>query len=249
MNTSTTTPSTEDPLYRQVSDDLLQRIQAGEFPLDSTMPKEVDLARQLGVSRVTLRQALQILEKGGVIRRVRRTGTRVIATTPASTYVQHMDGIETIFRLAGQTAMRIDQVSTEAHSAWPELQELPCSTGYWMRIEGVRHMQGQATLSTWSTIFVDNRYAGIGPFLHGEVDSVYALIDKVYGLTVHTVRHRIHACALPAVAAKALSLPVGLPALQVCAWLYAQDGTLIEYVRSVHDPAMVSIELTSTRSS
>ena len=248
MKTIPTSSPGEDPLYRRVSDDLLKRIQAGEFPVDSLMPKEVDLASQLGVSRVTLRQALQILEKGGVISRVRRVGTRVIAAAPASTYIQHMDGLDTILRLAGQTAMRIDHVTTEPHAAWPELQDLPCSTGYWMRVEGVRHMQGQTALSTWTTVFVDNRYAGIGPFLSGEVDSVYSLIDQVYGLSVHSIRHRIRACPLPPQAARALALPEGMPALEVCAWLHADDGTLIEYVRSVHDPAVISIELSSTRS-
>ena len=248
MKTASTSSPGEDPLYRRVSDDLLKRIQAGEFPVDSLMPKEVDLAHQLGVSRVTLRQALQILEKGGVISRVRRVGTRVIAAVPASTYIQQMDGLDTILRLAGQTAMRIDRVTTEAHAAWPELQDLPCSTGYWMRVEGVRHMQGQTALSTWTTVFIDNRYAGIGPFLNGEVDAVYSLIEQVYGLSVHSIRHRIRACSLPPQAAQALSLPEGTPALEVCAWLHADDGTLIEYVRSVHDPAVISIELSSTRS-
>ena len=37
-------------------------------------------------------------------------------------------------------------------------------------------------------------------------------------------------------------------ALQVQAWLYAADGSLIEYVRSIHNPALISIELQSTRS-
>lgn len=249
MKSASTPSSGEEPLYRRVSDALRQRIQTGEFPVGSLLPKEVDLARQMGVSRVTLRQALQILEKGGVISRVRRVGTRVIALAPASTYVQHMDGLDTILRLAGQTAMRIDHVSTEPHAAWPELQDLPCSTGYWLRVEGVRHMQGQTALSTWTTVFIDNRYAGIGPFLHGEVDAVYPLIEQVYGLTVHRIRHRIRACTLPRQAAKALGLAEGIPALEVCAWLHAHDGTLIEYVRSVHDPAVISIELSSTRSS
>ncbi|WP_198968834.1 GntR family transcriptional regulator [Xylophilus sp. ASV27] len=248
MKPESSTPATEDPLYRRVGDDLLQRIQAGEFPVGSVMPRELDLARQLGVSRVTLRQALQILEKGGVVSRVRRVGTRVIAAAPAATYVQRMDGIEAILRLAGQTAMRIDRISTEAHADWPELQDLPCSTGYWMRIEGARHMQGQQALSTWTTVFVDNRHAGIAPFLQGEVDAVYPLIEQVYGLAVHGLRHRIRACALPPEAARVLGLPAGSPALEVCAWLHAQDGTLIEYVRSLHDPAVISIELFSTRS-
>jgi len=242
-----TAPVADSPLYQRVAVELLKRIEAGEFPVGEVMPKELDLAAQLGVSRVTLRQALQIVEKAGVISRIRRVGTRVIATAPAATYVQRMDGMDNILRLAGQTAMRIQRVSTEPHHAWPELHDLPCPTGFWLRIEGVRHMQGQQALSTWTTVFVDNRHAGIAPFLQEEVEAVYPLLERVYGLAVHAIRHRIRACAMPAEASAALSLPAGAPALEVCAWLHAADGTLVEYVRSLHDPTVISIELSTER--
>jgi DNA-binding GntR family transcriptional regulator len=247
MNSKKPPSTAEEPLYQRVADQLLERIQGGDFPVGCVMPKELDLAGQLGVSRATLRQALDILEKAGVITRVRRVGTRVIATAPAATYVQRMDGLDNILRFAGQTAMRIHRLSTEPHAAWPELQDLPCSTGYWMRIEGVRHMQGQQAHSTWTAVFIDNRYAGIGPLLREEVDAIYPLLEQVYGLAVHSIRHRIRACPLPEEATVALGLPAGAPALEVCAWLYAADGTLIEYVRSLHNPDVISIELSSTR--
>lgn len=65
------------PLHSQVEDLLrklieLPRYQAGEF-----LPKEVDLARQLGISRNTLRQATNKLEYEGLIVRKKGYGTKV----------------------------------------------------------------------------------------------------------------------------------------------------------------------------
>ncbi|MFT4269273.1 MAG: GntR family transcriptional regulator [Xenophilus sp.] len=236
-----------EPLYRQVSAALLERIKSGEWRVGAVLPRELDLAKLLGVSRVTLRQALDILEKGGVVQRERKVGTKVIAEGMRMPYIQQMDGLEQTLRLAGQTAMRVDSMRTVKGEPDEGLAGVASVTGYWLVIEGVRHMQGVSTLSTCTTVYVDNKYAGIAPFLDQEVDSVYALVEQVYGLSVHSIRHRISACALSEPMAHTLGLPAGSPGLQVQAWLHAVDGSLIEYVRSIHNPGLISIELQSTR--
>jgi len=235
------------PLYRQVSTALLEQIQSGQWIVGTVLPKELDLAKRLGVSRVTLRQALNILEKGGVVQRERKLGTKVIADTITAPYVQQMNGLEQILRLAGQTAMRVTQMRALKDNLDEGLEGIASATGYWLAIDGVRLMRGANTLSTCTTVWVDNKYAGITPFLDQEVDSVYALIEQVYGLSVHGIRHRISACALDDDMARTLELPSGSPGLQVQAWLYDASGTLIEYVRSIHNPALISIELQSNQ--
>lgn len=243
-----TTPSAaSEPLYRQVSSSLLDRIKSGDLAVGMILPKELDLAKELGVSRVTLRQALDILEKGGVVQRVRKVGTKVIAQGMTTAYVQQMDGLDNILRLAGQTAMRVNQLTTLKGEPDDGLAGIASATGYWLVVAGVRHLQGASALSTWTTVYVDNKYAGIAPFLDREVDSVYALVEQVYGLAVHSISHRISACALSEEVARALELPAGSAGLQVQAWLYAADGSLIEYVRSIHNPVLISIELKSQR--
>jgi len=225
---------------------LLTRIQSGQWAVGTTLPKELDLAKQLGISRVTLRQALNILEAGGVIQRLRKAGTRVIADTMAVPYVQKMNGLDQILRLADQTAMRVERIRTTKDTSEAGLAGMASATGYWLVIEGVRHRQGISTISTCTTVWVDNKYAGIVPFLDQEVSSVYALIEQVYGLGVHSIRHHISACALDDHVARTLGLVAGSPGLQVQAWLHDASDALIEYVRSVHNPALMSIELESS---
>jgi DNA-binding FadR family transcriptional regulator len=54
-------------LYRQIAEQLRALIAAGEFSPGSRLPAERDLARQLGVSRPSVREALIALEVEGVI--------------------------------------------------------------------------------------------------------------------------------------------------------------------------------------
>lgn len=64
------------PLSAQALDALVRAIVAGSFD-DGRLPAEYDLARQLGVSRTTVRSALQALEQIGMIERRPGRGTRV----------------------------------------------------------------------------------------------------------------------------------------------------------------------------
>lgn len=54
-------------LYRQIAEQLHQAVAAGEYPPGTRLPGERDLAKQLGVSRPSLREALIALEVQGVI--------------------------------------------------------------------------------------------------------------------------------------------------------------------------------------
>ena len=52
-------------LYRQIAGQLRKLITAGEFVVGARLPAERDLARQLGVSRPSVREALIAMEVEG----------------------------------------------------------------------------------------------------------------------------------------------------------------------------------------
>jgi GntR family transcriptional regulator len=58
---------------------LLEAIRERSF-VDGKLPAENELAARMGVSRTTLRAALQMLEHDGIVSRRRRTGTRIVAS-------------------------------------------------------------------------------------------------------------------------------------------------------------------------
>ncbi|MGI8946738.1 MAG: FadR/GntR family transcriptional regulator [Ornithinimicrobium sp.] len=66
----------------RIAEQVVGRIQSGEFPLGTRLPSETELARQFGVSRPSVREALGALQFVGYIDSVRGSGSRVISVTP-----------------------------------------------------------------------------------------------------------------------------------------------------------------------
>lgn len=65
------------PFYYQIANMLRQKIEQGVLAPGEKLPKEIDLSKAFGVSRVTLRQSLSILEEEGLLIRGRGQGTFV----------------------------------------------------------------------------------------------------------------------------------------------------------------------------
>lgn len=68
------------PLYKQIADELEQKIAYGEFPAGSVLPSERKLADQLGVNRSTVVLAYSELRSLGILESRPGSGTRVSVT-------------------------------------------------------------------------------------------------------------------------------------------------------------------------
>jgi len=66
------------PLYQQIYDMLHARIIDGTLKLNDHLPAEQDLTKALGVSRITVKRAMNELAVAGLVRRQRGIGTVVI---------------------------------------------------------------------------------------------------------------------------------------------------------------------------
>jgi DNA-binding GntR family transcriptional regulator len=55
------------PAYQQIADDLRAAITAGRYPVGERLPVERELARQYGVTAMTVRHGLDVLRAEGVI--------------------------------------------------------------------------------------------------------------------------------------------------------------------------------------
>ena len=66
------------PVYYQLKNIILKKIQSGEFAQGSLIPSERDLGENLNISRMTVRQALNQLVTEGVLYREKGRGTFVI---------------------------------------------------------------------------------------------------------------------------------------------------------------------------
>jgi GntR family transcriptional regulator, transcriptional repressor for pyruvate dehydrogenase complex len=75
-------PIRVEPAYRKVAAALLERITARTINAGERLPPEMELARQFGVHRGTVREALRELETNGVLKRER--GSKLMMVTRPS---------------------------------------------------------------------------------------------------------------------------------------------------------------------
>ncbi|MFS0654799.1 GntR family transcriptional regulator [Bacillus sp. 179-C3.3 HS] len=101
------------PLYIDVYDKLYKQIMDGMFPVDAKLPTETELAKIYGVSRMTLRQALALLQDDGLIKSIHGKGNFIIGSQNKDTpiglekignplykcHTENIDDVELSFRL------------------------------------------------------------------------------------------------------------------------------------------------------
>lgn len=71
------------PKYQSVADDLRFHILHGKYASSRTLPTEFVIANQYGVSRQTVRQALALLAKAGLIEKRQGSGSHIVRNTLA----------------------------------------------------------------------------------------------------------------------------------------------------------------------
>lgn len=83
---TTKTPKTEresaNPLYNQVVEGIRAKIESGAYKINSKIPTEPELCEEYGVSRITVRRAVEELEAEGLL--VRRQGKGTFVTEKAA---------------------------------------------------------------------------------------------------------------------------------------------------------------------
>lgn len=65
------------PLYTQLADTLKNKIYSGEYAMGDSLPSERTIATHYGVSHFTVRKALDVLERDGIVIRMQGKGTYV----------------------------------------------------------------------------------------------------------------------------------------------------------------------------
>ncbi|WP_246804799.1 GntR family transcriptional regulator [Desulfosarcina cetonica] len=75
-------PDSPIPLYHQLADLLMTAIDAGDYPPESRIPSEPQLAKTYGIGRPTVRQAIDLLVRRGLLTRRRGSGTYVRPPVP-----------------------------------------------------------------------------------------------------------------------------------------------------------------------
>ncbi|WP_329521511.1 FadR/GntR family transcriptional regulator [Spirillospora sp. NBC_01491] len=83
-------PLRPSPLVEQAADHLREQIADGSWPVGTRLPGETTLAKQLGVGRSTVREAVRALAGAGLLQARQGAGVFVIATEPAEDWAARL---------------------------------------------------------------------------------------------------------------------------------------------------------------
>ncbi len=214
------------PVHVQIEEQLAGQIASGELHTGERLPPERDLARDLNVSRMTVRQALSSLAARGLVERGAGRGTFVAPRKVDHDLTRVAGFSEQLARQGLEPGAKIIDVS-ETPAGWrisAALEIAPKAPV--VRIQRLRLADGipMALEDSW---FPAERFPGFADHdLHG---SLYALMRDVYGVAPVRAIERLEPVLARAHEARALDVPARAPLMLVERTAYGGDGTPVEF--------------------
>jgi GntR family transcriptional regulator len=209
-----TVHGTLGPIAEHVRARMLEEIGAGALRPGERLGAERDMALRYGVSRSTLRLAIEALESTGHLRRVRgRAGGTFVAERRVERDLTHITGLPAYLRRQGfEAGTRI--LSARLIEADDEtVQTLELAPGA-LAFEIVRtRLADGAPISLERARLPADRFPGL--LDHSLRDSILALMQTVYGVVPREAIERIEIVGASASAARLLDVPRSSPLLSV----------------------------------
>ena len=213
------------PLYPRVQDVLRAAIVARRVAPEAALPPERDLATDLGVSRITIRKAIDGLVTEGLLRR--RQGAGTFVSTRVEKQFSKLTSFSEDMAARGRSA-RSEWLAKAAGTVNPdEALSLGLSPGTGVyRFARIRFADDIGMALEYSTI------AGYGLDSVDAVDaSLYAALDQADNRPVRALQ-RLRAVLFPADKAALIGVDPGAPGLFIERRGFLADGRVIEMTQS-----------------
>ncbi len=213
--------------FRRLQTELAAMI-AG-LPAESRLPSEPELARRLGVSRATLREAMRSFEVQGLIRRRQGVGTFVVAQVPViDSGLEVLESIETLAqRINLPVKMGELQVQQDvADDAEAAALNLPLGSPL-TRVSRVIYTENRPI-----AFLVDTLPADVLPASEldsGFTGSVLDLLLRRGNPKLTQSRTEIKAIGATSDVARALQVQRDDVLLHFAAQLYSEDGRVVDH--------------------
>jgi GntR family transcriptional regulator len=197
------------PFYFQLARLLREEIASRRWAPGTQIASEPALCEHFGVSRSVIRQALDRLEREGIVQRLKGRGTFVVGPSNDSWRLQSSDGFfHEEVGLGHLVTSKILRAETGPLPRWAStaLEVADGSDG--ATIERLRFVDGQIALYT-----VNQAPLELADTVTGlrAGDSLYERLEQEHGLTVHSGRRVVEAVAAEARLAELLQVPRATP--------------------------------------
>ena len=217
------------PVYYQLKNLILKKIQDGEFPVGSLIPSERDLSENLKISRMTVRQALNQLVAEGVLSREKGRGTFVVRTMLEQRNIMSFSELVRMKGLVPTTRV-LHFCRTEAGDDLNGILDLKNGEKIYI-LKRLRLASGIPIAIEEE--FIPEKYCpGLEKF--DMTASLYRLIKEEYKYTINYVDSVIEALKPAREERELLNVSMHVPVLKVSGVNYTDTDIKLFYERSVY---------------
>lgn len=232
--------STSQPLHLQVRASLCGSIERGVYAPGERIPSERELADELGMSRMTVRRALEDLVRDGVLERRSTSGTFVRdAAVVRRVGVESTLGLTQLLREGGAEpgSRLLSFVVRPAPSQVAAQLALPVGARV-IALRRLRLANGQP-FCIEASYLPSARVPGLAADDLAGSASLYRLLEERYGIVPGTSDELLGLTRINADEAELLGLAPGESALLLRALTRDRDEQPIEYLHSINHPERV----------
>ncbi|MDO9440856.1 MAG: GntR family transcriptional regulator [Beijerinckiaceae bacterium] len=209
--------------YSQLGTLFRRKVETGEWPLGEQIPTIDRLAEEYGVAKLTIRQALRLLEQDGLIDRFRAKGTFVKAKPSRELWCE----VHTDFSgmLTARKGAVIEVLDERRQSALPhaELHGAQAAPSY--RALRRRHARdGRAFLL--ADVYIDERLTKAIPKSAYQSKTALRLISDVPGIEITAVRQTLTIGSADLEISSILDIPINSPVAFVERVVMVADGSV-----------------------
>jgi len=192
--------------YATLSKQLTKRIGTGEYRVGHYLPSEKQLASEFGVSRPTVRRALEYIEAIGLISRRRGDGTKVLAEKPFTDYRYTTRPVDDI--LYGRGAERIVTAQNETVCDDVLAARLGAAPGSrWVHISQHRNDRDTGEMLVWGDVYIDQQFNSIAGRIADYEGFICDLIEEEYGIAVSEIQQTIRPVIIPDTICAKMKMP------------------------------------------
>ena len=217
------------PLYLQLQRLIQNLVRGGKLQAGEALPSERDLARQLGISRVTVRKEISGLVERGILVQHWGSGTFIAPTMRVEQALSRLSSFTDDMRIRGLTpgARVIDRSCGPATPQ--ESMALGLSPGEKVsRLQRLR-LAGDIPMALENAT-VPARFLPDPDLVR---HSLYAALTEL-GCPPRRALQRLHAALLSSEQARLLEVPAASAALYIERRSFLEDGTPVEFTASYY---------------
>ncbi len=230
-------PSSATPLYAQVEAVLSSDIAGGTLPAGSQLPTENDLIERFGVSRPTVRRAVQNLISRGLVAIQRGKGTYVTRPKITQELTALTGFVEDMYALGrNPTARLIDKQLVAADKTVARQLALPADSLV-MRIRRVRLANGEPV--SFDETYLPREVGEKVITNDLEVEPIFWLLETKYDMPLVEAEYRLEAVAAEPVVAEALGVGTGSPLFLIERTSYCAGSQPVDYEKLYYRGDMV----------